>query len=675
MTVSYNWLKTFFDKPLPEPKKLAHLLTMHCFENESLVKKGNDWIFGIDVLPDRAGDGFSYTGIARECAAVLNRKIVLPLIKIKEDKKLKTASLISVEIKNKTGCLRYASRVLTDVKLAPSPKWLQERLLASGLFPINNVVDATNYIMLETGQPLHAFDYDKIGENKKIIVRNAKPNEKITTINGREYKLDPAMLVISGEDKALAIAGIKGGQAAEISGKTKTIVLEAANFNAKLISQTARKLNLMTDASARFSHNIDPNLVDTAINRVVSLLQEIAGAKAAAGLVDIYPKKSLPRKIKLEIKEVGRIIGIDIPAGELVSIFGRLGIKILAKTKEALTLQIPAYRQDITIPENLIEEAGRIYGYEKISHELPIGYLAPVARNIDLFWQNYARDIFKSVDYLETYNYSFVSDLEKDIFSADLRRIENPVNSDFKYLRNSLLPLLLKNLKENLKSFKKVKLLETGKIFLPEKSKTKEERSLAGVFFDGSIDAEQTFLRLRGEMIYMLEKCGIKEFGYGKSRGKAWHKDNALMIEIKNSQIGCFGEINPDILASLKINERVFGFEINFDVLQKFCSEKEEFEPISFHPQATRDISGFISAGTSVEKITNAIKSAGGKLVKTADPFDVYAGKGVPEGKQSVSFHIIYQSSEKTLDGETIDALQKKVLTRLADEFGWEERK
>lgn len=266
MTVSYNWLKTFFDKPLPEPKKLAEILTMHCFENESLTKRGNDYILGVDVLPDRAGDCLCHLGIAKECAAILDKKLLLPKTTLQENKKIKAKDFLSVEIKDKKACKRYISRVLFDVKIKPSPKYIQERLIACGLSPINNVVDATNYVMLEMGQPLHAFDYKNI-EGKKIIVRKADKNEKITTLSGLTYKLDEEILVIADANKPLALAGIKGGQDAEIDNTTETIVLESANFNAKLIGQTARKINLRTDASSRFEQNLDPNLAETAINR------------------------------------------------------------------------------------------------------------------------------------------------------------------------------------------------------------------------------------------------------------------------------------------------------------------------------------------------------------------------------------------------------------------------
>jgi phenylalanyl-tRNA synthetase beta chain len=251
MNVSYNWLKTFFAKPLPQPQKLADILTLHSFENESLIKKDNDYILGLDVLPDRAGDCLSHLGIAQECSAILNLKLSEPKIIIKEEKKIKAKDLLQVEIKNKKDCRRYTARVLLDVKIKPSPKWIQEKLIACGLSPINNVVDATNYVMLEMGQPLHAFDYENIS-HKKIIVRRATAKEKLVSLSGLEYKLNEEILVIADASKPLALAGIKGGQNAEINQNTKTIVLESANFNPKLISQTARKINLRTDASIRF---------------------------------------------------------------------------------------------------------------------------------------------------------------------------------------------------------------------------------------------------------------------------------------------------------------------------------------------------------------------------------------------------------------------------------------
>ncbi|MFC1789816.1 phenylalanine--tRNA ligase beta subunit-related protein, partial [Patescibacteria group bacterium] len=300
MKFSYNWLQSFFEKKIPNPEALAKSLIFHFAEVEEVKKEGNDYILDIDVRPNRAGDCFSHKGIAREISVILNLKMKTEKIKLKKDKKLKTKDFLKIEISNKEACLRYTARIIFGVKIASSPKWIQERLITCGLRPINNIVDIANYIMLETGQPLHAFDEGKL-EDKKIIVRYAKEGEKITTLDEGKYELNKNILVIADSKKSIAIAGIKGGKNPEIDKKTKIVVLESANFDSQVIREGSKKLNLRTDASLRFEHGIDPNLTELAINRAAQLIQDIAGGKVLKEVIDIYPKKLFPKIIKLDL--------------------------------------------------------------------------------------------------------------------------------------------------------------------------------------------------------------------------------------------------------------------------------------------------------------------------------------------------------------------------------------
>ena len=679
MNASYNWLKTFFEKPLPLPQKLADILTLHSFENESLVKKGNDYILGLDVLPDRAGDCLSHLGIARECSAILNLKLSEPKIKIKEEKKTKTKNFLQVEIKNKKDCRRYTARVLFDVKIKPSPKWVQDRLIACGLSPINNVVDATNYVMLEMGQPLHAFDYENISQ-KKIIIRRASDKEKLTSLSGLEYKLNNEILVIADPEKPLALAGIKGGQKAEINSKTKTIILESANFNPKLISQTARKINLRTDASIRFEQNLDPNLTEKAINRLAMLIQEFADAKIAQGLIDIYPEKTLPKKLMLDFKKLNNVLGLEIQPSQVFTILKRLNMGVLQKDAKKFTVQIPTFRQDITIPENLIEEIGRIHGYEKIIPCLPCDFLAPVKRNNDLFWQNQTKDILKELGYIEIYNYSFISQKEKDIFKADARKIKNPVSSDFEYLRPSLVFQLFSNAKENLKTFKQFKIFELNKVFLKEKNKTKEVRKIAGLVIDMEKDPQAVFSKIRGEINYLLNKLGCDKINYLKNSDEIfWDKQNTLSLISKNKNLGFFGQVSPEFAENFGIKEKMFVFDFDFEKLQSCCSEEKTFEPISFHPPALRDISGLVDENISLEEIINALSSSIKEIEKPnlkikAELADIYKNKSLIN-KKSVTINIKLQHLDKTLSSEEINKAVNHIIKNFSQKLGWEERK
>ncbi|MDD5696794.1 MAG: phenylalanine--tRNA ligase subunit beta [Candidatus Pacebacteria bacterium] len=647
MTISYSWLNSFFKRPLPQPEKLAEILTMHSFENESIERKKNDWILNIDVLPDRGGDCFSHLGIARECAAILNLKMMFPSAKVKEGKE-KIKDLLKVEVRDKN-CQRYSARIITDVKVGPSPKAIQDKLVNCGLNPINNVVDAANYVMLELGQPLHAFDYDKI-KGKKIIVRKAKPNENIVLLNDNECVLDKKTMVIADESRALAIAGIKGGKTAEISEKTRTVVLESASFDPKTISQTARRMNLRTDASARFEHNLDPSLTEFALNRLSQLIVEWARGEVVSGMIDVYEKKAKPRKIKLESVLLNKVLGIVLAQSEAINILNRLGIRVLSKNSNALLLEVPTFRQDLVIPENIIEEVGRIYGYEKIPSLLPFINTYPVERNETDLFINKSRDVLKELGFSEVYNYSFLGDKEKDKYKLKAEEIRNPTSGFSKYLRPGLIPLLAKNMEENLKWFESVKIFEIGKVFWGEDRKILERTMLSGAVSSGE---EKDFLKLKGEIIFLLEQLGIKKVVFEK-----------LDIIVNREKAGRMGKI-----------DRGFCFELDFGVLMKHASGEKEYERISYHPPAIRDISGIVNESVSLEDLKEIIRQEGSGLIKSLEVFDVYQGPGIGKGKKSVSFHIVFQSEEKTLDAETIDRAQREIINVLSGQLGWEERK
>ncbi|MDD4531666.1 MAG: phenylalanine--tRNA ligase subunit beta, partial [Candidatus Pacebacteria bacterium] len=553
MTVSYNWLQSYFKSPLPKPEKLAEILTMHSFEVESIEKKGSDYVLNIDVLPDRAGDCLSHMGIARELSVLLDKKMTVPSFKLKESKK-KIKDYLSVKVESKD-CLRYTARVLTNVKVKPSPKWLKERLEACGQNSINNVVDATNYIMLEMGQPLHAFDYEKTG--KEIIVRKARKGEKLLTLSDKEYVLDENTLLIADSKKALALAGIKGGKSAEITEKTETIVLESANFNHKLISQTARKLNLRTDASIRFENNIDPNLTEEAIDRVAALIADLSGAEIVSGRIDSYKDKLKPWTIKLKLSDVNRLIGVDIPKTEMVKILGKLGFGVKV-AGEIMTVKVPTFRQDVIIPEGVIEEIGRVYGYDKVPLDLPC-FSEPAIRNNDIFWQNKAKDYMKELGFTEAYNYSFIGDEEEAVFGLKGIEISNPVSNYYKYLRTTTIPQMAKIVKENSKFFKELKVFELGKVFSPE-----EKMVLSGTVLG------ENFASAKGSLNELFDKLGVEKVSFSSiANDKIWHSKKTAEIKIKGKAVGYVGYLSSDLIDVLMIDDAVF-FEIDFDQLQKY---------------------------------------------------------------------------------------------------------
>jgi len=675
MIFSYNWLKDYIKGRVPEPKKLAETLTMHSFEVGEVKKTRGDFVLDIDVLPNRAMDCFSHLGIAREISAIADLKFREPFSEIREDKKLKTKDFISVEVRDKNACPRYTARVLTDVKVGISPKWLQERLRICGLRPINNIVDIANYVMLETGQPLHAFDGEKL-EGRKIIVRFAKNRERIVTLDEQKFDLEPSILVIADAKRPVAIAGIKGGKMPEIDKKTKVIVLESANFDPLVIRQGSKKLNLKTDASLRFEHGLDPNLTEFAIDRTAQLIQKIAKGQPAQGLVDIYPKKVYPKKIKLSLDYLESLLGIKIPHQTIKNILQRLGFRMIDFRNRSLVVEVPTRRLDISLPEDIIEEVGRIYGYEKIPAVFPTAVLIPPKRNDEMFWENITKNILKEVGFTEAYNYSFIGEKEAQIFkyqNRDLIELENPVSVEQKYLRPSLLPNLLKNLEKNFRNFPEIKIFELGKVF---KAPESEKKVLTGIMIG------EVFYQAKGIIDLLLNKLGISNIWYDEYRTKAeekeiswWHPKKSAEIKINHERIGFLGEISPRILNGLQIKPKVIYFDIFFEKLAKLTSEEHEYRPISKFPAAVRDMAVLVPRLVRVEEVLNKIEMAGGKLIRDVDLFDMYEGEELPEGKKNLAFHIIYQAEDRTLKSKEVDETHQKIIKTLEKDPTWQVRR
>lgn len=674
MIFSYNWLKSFFRKNLPGPKKLADVLTMKAFEVKEVKKFGKDWILNIDVPTNRA-DCLSHLGIAKEISAILNLKLKTKESLLKEDKKLKTKDFVNVEVKNKNECRRYTAKVIFDVKVKSSPNWIQERLKACNLRPINNIVDAANYVMLETGQPLHAFDLEKLKE-KKIIVRFAKKGEKILTLDGEKYSLDENILVIADKKDPVAIAGIKGGKIAEIDKKTKIVVLESANFERRTIRQAVKKLRLKTDASFRFEHGLDPSLTKIAIERAALLISKIANGKVAQGVIDVYEKKVLPKKIKLDLDYVEKLLGVKIAKKEIKNILKRFGFEVSEILAKKFSVKIPTLRQDIKIEEDLIEEIGRIYGLEKIPLALPKILLAPPERNLEIFWEEMAKNILKEVQFSEIYNYSFISQKDAKIFGfKNLIEVKNPTSLDFQYLRPSLIPNLLKNVQKNQKNFSEIKIFEIGKVFKIESSKPIEKKMLTGLITGDS------FFKVKGILDSIFEKMGIAEKFYDQykptpeeTKAFVWHPKKIAEIRINGEEIGFFGEISRRILKQYQILPKLTLFDIDFEKLQRHCSEEQEFQPISRYPAAIRDIAVLVPKYTRVEDVLNEIERIS-PLIKDIDLFDIYEGEEIPEGKKNLAFHIIFQAKDRALSSKEIEKIQAKIIAALEKNPDWEVRK
>ena len=534
--------------------------------------------------------------------------------------------------------------------------------------------------MLETGQPLHAFDGEKL-EGSKIIVRFAKNKEKIVTLDEQKFDLGPDILVIADEKKPVAIAGIKGGKLPEIDKKTKVVVLEAANFNSRTIRQSSKKLNLKTDASLRFEHGLDPNLTEFAINRAAYLIQKIATGKVAKGLVDVYPKKVFPKIIKLELNYVESLLGMKITKNKVMEILKKLEFKIINSGPRVLTIEVPTRRLDVSIPEDLIEEIGRIHGYEKIPATFPLVSLIPPKRNLNIFWEDMVKNILKGAGFTEVYNYSFISEKTGESFGykkEELIEVENPLSVEQKYLRPSLIPNLLKDVEKNYREFNQVRIFELGKIFTCSKihNKGEEKRQLAGLIMGDN------FYQLKGVIDSLLNGLGISEIFYDEyqatpeqSKISVWHPQKCAEIKVNGKELGFLGEISKKIVDYFEIPEKVILFDIDFEKLSQIASEEQEYRPISSYPAAVRDIAILVPREVRVEEVLNKIEAAGGGLIRDIDLFDMYEGGELPENKKNLAFHLIFQAENRTLSSEEIDKTQNKIIKTLEKNPAWQVRR
>jgi phenylalanyl-tRNA synthetase beta chain len=453
MLISYNWLKKFV-KIQKSPQAVADKITLSLAEIENIEKKGEDHILEIENkgLTHRP-DCFSHLGLAREVAAYFDAKINDPLEKLAAQKHRPTKRLtVRIETQAKNLCLRYCGIVLTGIKIGPSPNWLRTGLERLGIRSINNIVDVTNYVMLELGQPLHAFDYDKV-KNHHIIVRTPRDGEKIVTLDGAERDLYPDSLLIADAEKPIALASIMGGASTEIGSSTKSIILESANFDAKNSRITSKKLNLRTEASTRYEKNLDLTLTLPAINRAIEMMQKLAGAGVGSELIDIQNKKYKPKIVKVEPSWLNNFIGIDINPQAMISILNRLGFKVKKKS-DLLIVGVPSWRQDISMEADVAEEIARIYGYDEIPVTLPQEEDKPPKSNADLFWRKKIKLFLKGVGFTEMLTPPFVGEELLETCGAtneEYLELVNPLTVDQGFMRRSLIPSLLSITKDNLR--------------------------------------------------------------------------------------------------------------------------------------------------------------------------------------------------------------------------------
>lgn len=671
MRFSYNWLQTFFSKRLPNPDTLAKQLNEKVFEVEDVERVGSDFVLHIDVLPNRP-DCYSHLGIAREISAITGLTLTPLPMKYREEK-VKSSQFIQVKVSS--GCKRYCGKIFLDLEIKESPSWIKERLEVCGIRPINNIVDIANYVMLELGQPLHAFDLEKI-RGKRINVRFARRGEKIVTLDGEVYELNGDILVIADAKEPIAIAGIKGGKTTGVSETTKMVFLESATFRSETIRRGSRKIDLRTDASIRFEHGVDTSMAELAIKRASSLIQEICNAKIAKGIIDVGQNRESGTKIVLDPDYTKSLLGEEISLNEQNSILRRLQIHTKIKNGK-IYCTIPHFRLDLRIQEDLIEEIGRIYGLERIKPVMPLTMKIPVKKNFEIFWENFIRERMKEMGFSETINYTFLS---KDLISRtgfsvkEAVEIVNPVSLEFQFLRPSLLPGLLKNVVKNLIEFKRIRLFEIGKIFKRWNSKIFEKKQLGGVIADGQ------FIELKGVVETLISQMGITNCWFDsykptpeQSHHSFWHLKKSAEIKFGNEEVGFLGEVSGQVLKNLKINKQIFAFEIDLEKIIKLATEEVEFKPISIYPAILRDISVWVPLNTLVDEVLGKIESSNINVIEDIDLIDIFEDE--EEFRKSLTFRIVFRAKDRAITTQEVDKILENLFSLLQENPTWEVRK
>jgi phenylalanyl-tRNA synthetase beta chain len=644
-----------------------------------------DVIFDLDVTPNRP-DCLSVIGVAREVAALTGGPLRLTRIHY-EELEDSIGSFASVDIAEPDLCPRYCASLITGIKIASSPGWLQQRLNSCGMRPINNVVDVTNYVMLEYGQPLHAFDYHKL-KGRQIIVRRAGKGENITSLDGTKRALNPDILLIADKEEAVAVAGIMGGLDSEVTGKTDTILLESANFNQAAIRRGCSHLQLQSEASIRFDKGLNSELPLLPLKRATQLLLELAGGRAAKGIIDVYPGKSKPKPISLTAREVERLSGLKVNIDEILKVLKALGFECQeGDSGSQISVSVPYWRSDVKCSADLVEEVVRIIGYEKIpitrlGSPLPQqkSKLSPLARQSSL--KEKLRNILTGFGFQEILTYSLVSleKLQKLSPKLELKipplKVANPMTREQEYLRTSLRAGLLSTLSHNQKFGQAgIRLFEIGKVFLPRDKDLPEEKDMLCAVLSGpraklswQADKEPLdFFDAKGIVENLLNQLGLKKsFDIGDD--EILFPGRGADIIVEDDKVGIVGKVHSRVEQAFELSGTACLIEVDLDKLLTNITGIKEYQSIPRFPGVIRDIALVVDEQVSYRTVENIIRSF--PLVRRVILFDLYRGKQIPKGKKSFAIRIIYQSPKHTLTDEEVDQTQEQMLARLHQELG-----
>ena len=626
-------------------------------------------VFELEITPNRP-DCLSIIGIAREVAAIYGKPLKMPSIELKESSE-PVEKEVSVEVKDSGKCPRYTARVLKGAKIGPSPDWMKRRLEACGIRSINNVVDITNYVLLETGHPLHAFDCTLLKDGK-IIVRHAAKGEKFTTLDGVERQLTEEMLVIADAGKAVALAGVMGGANTEIKDDTSTVLIEAATFEQSGIRATAKGLGLYTDSSYRFQRGVNADSVEWAGSRAAALMHELAGAGVCKGVVDVYPAPKTKRQIAFRWQAACELIGMDVPVDTMKKIFKSLEISVLSADAEKAVLEIPTFRNDLEREVDIIEEVARMNGVDKIPEKLPVAETVAGANDSRIRAITACRKNLVGLGAREIMNYTLVSHPLLDLFGKDdaavREELPHPISAEQSVLRTSLIPQMIESLGRNKsRQINEAVFFEIGRTFSKTVQTEKVCLGLMGAAGRGALDKqraigeEEVFLWLKGLVEKLLAAQKITGATFQATENSAFEAGRAVKVLYGKTEIGVLGLINSAARKEWRLNDPVAAAELNLEPLIANVWKRSEVKDIPLYPAVERDFAFIVDEAVRHEEILMAVQSAAPAELEKVTLFDVFRGKALEKGKKSVAYSFIYRSPSGTLTDEKVNAFHEAV--------------
>lgn len=671
MKVPGRWLKEYIDLKLPSAE-IARILTSLGLEVDGVEETPFGEVYEISFTPN-LGHCMNMIGVARELSAATGEAVKTPKITLSEQGE-PIEKLIAVRVEDPKRCQRYACRYVQNIQVKPSPKWLQDHLEAAGIRSINNIVDITNFVLLETGQPLHAFDADKLAK-KQINIRSAKEGEPFTTLDGKERVLKEGDLLIADGEKGIAIAGVMGGQNSEVTDQTRNIVIESASFQPKSIRRTSKHLALQTDSSKRFERSCDPNGVLQALNRAAALMQELGGGMIAKGVIDQKPHDFPDRQIACRLSRLNGLLGTQFGLNEVESLFQRLSFKTSWDGQDTLTVTVPTYRADVTTEIDLIEEAARIYGYDNIERatvkyqgtRIPHHPIYLFERKVRSHLIAEGLQEFLTCDLIGPAGMELVREKPEDAV-----HVLNPVSIEQSILRTSLLPGLLQTIKFNWDHQNgSISAFEVGKIHFKSGEHYKEQ-NVVGIVLTGKKTPyhwdpkpiEVDFFDLKGIVENLLRELGVQGFTFKESKLPNFHTGRQASIYVGDLKVGSLGEIHPAIQRKLDVPQRLLFAELNLHDLYPLERKVAKMEKVAIYPASERDWTVTLPEELPIETILNQLKSVHSPYLESVTLVDIYRNPKLGEKVKNATFNFVYRDSHKTIDQETVEKEHQRIIQK-----------